>query len=199
MIPVQLQPEPTNFDSDVRMKGRVWLSKKGLSPTSPPPKGTKFPPYWSTTNRQLWDAYSRTCSYLSIYFEFATGASSTDHFIAKSANAGLAYEWSNYRLSCLGPNRIKNNFADVLDPIGLLPETFHWSPANGAIAPNPTLPPEQKRLARLTIKRLRLDSLENREMRLGLFDEYISGNISNQHLKRSCPFVWYEANRQGLL
>jgi uncharacterized protein (TIGR02646 family) len=199
MIPVSAQPEPSNFHADVREKGHLWLRDRGIALDAAPPRGTKLEPYWTRTNKELWEAYSRTCAYLAIYFEFTTGASSTDHFIAKSADAGQAYEWSNYRLSCLGPNRHKNNFSDLLDPIGLAPETFQLEFANGKIKPNPSLTAEQQRRARKTIERLRLDSPNMREMRVRHFDDYTQGQVTAACLKRLSPFVWYEATRQGLL
>ena len=119
-------------------------------------------PIFRTIGRVRIKIYGRpipgVCAYLAIFFEWSTGAGSTDHFIAKSLNAGDAYEWSNYRLSCLGPNRNKNKFDDVLDPIGLTPNTFVINFASGMIAPNPALSSAQKVAARKTIRRLKLDS-----------------------------------------
>jgi len=199
VIPVSAQPEPSNFHADVREKGHTWLRDRGIALNTAPPRGTKLEPYWTETNRELWEAYSRTCAYLAIYFEFTTGASSTDHFIAKSADAGQAYEWSNYRLSCLGPNRNKNNFSDLLDPIGLAPDTFQLEFANGKIKPNPSRTAEQQRRAQKTIERLRLDSPNMREMRVRHFDDHRQGEVTADYLKRLSPFVWYEATRQGLI
>ncbi|EFK95099.1 conserved hypothetical protein, partial [sediment metagenome] len=138
------------------------------------------------------------CAYLAIYFEWVSGASSTDHFIAKSRNAGDSYEWNNYRLSCLGANRNKGRFDDVLDPIGLPANTFVLNLASGEIGPNPELDAEQKKLARKTIQRLKLDSPDHRAMRVKHFFRYLRGK-DEQALKELSPFVWYEAQRQGLL
>lgn len=198
MIPVTLQPEPADFDVEVRQKGHAWLANKGIPFNAAPPKASALPTYWSHTNKQLWEAYSGVCAYLAIYFEWVSGASSTDHFVAKSKNADEAYEWSNYRLSCLAANRNKNRFDDVLDPIGLLPDTFVLNLANGRITLNPLLSAEQKRLARKTIKRLRLDSPDHNAMRAKHFSRYLHGK-DTQTLQELSPFVWYEANRQGLL
>ncbi|MFM5666742.1 hypothetical protein ACET62_21620, partial [Aeromonas veronii] len=108
MIPVQLQPEPADFDARVRQHGLDWLATNGIALNAPPPDASKLPNYWTRSNKQLWDTYSGVCAYLAIYFEWVIGAASTDHFVAKSQNAGDAYEWDNYRLSTLGPNRNKN-------------------------------------------------------------------------------------------
>jgi hypothetical protein len=198
MIPVSLQPAPVDFDVKVRQKGLAWLANKGIALNHAPPKASALPNYWSHSNRQLWDAYSGVCAYLAIYFEWATGASSTDHFVAKSRHAGDAYEWDNYRLSCLGANRNKNKFDDVLDPIGLSPDTFVLNLASGAVSPNPALPAAQKLLARKTSKRLKLDSPDNNAMRAKHFVRYLR-NKDEETFKELSPFVWYEARRQGLL
>lgn len=198
MIPVILQPEPAGFDAEVRQRGHAWLVAQGIALNTAPPKASKLPTYWSRSNKQLWEAYSGVCAYLAIFFEWGTGAASTDHFIAKSQNAGDAYEWSNYRLSCLGPNRNKNKFDDVLDPIGLTPNTFVINFASGKIAPNPALSPAQKAAARKTIRRLKLDSPDNNKMRTQHYKEYLEGDCSLNFLQRKSPFVHAEIVRQGL-
>lgn len=198
MIPVVLQPEPADFGVKVRQKGRAWLVHEGIALNSPPPKASKLPNYWSLSNKQLWDAYKGECAYLAIYFEWVTGASSTDHFVAKSKKSGDAYEWSNYRLSCLGANRNKNKFDDVLDPIGLSQDTFVLNLATGSVKPNPILGSSVKAAARKTISRLKLNSAEHQEMRARHYSDYLKHNHP-AILKKLSPFVWYEANRQGVL
>lgn len=199
MIPVALQPEPADFDDEVRQRGHAWLRAQGIALDSAPPKASKLPTYWSRSNKHLWDAYSGVCAYLAIFFEWSTGAASTDHFVAKSLKAGDAYEWSNYRLSCLGPNRNKNKFDDVLDPIGLAPNTFVINFASGKIAPNPALSPAQRTAARKTIRRLKLDSPDNNTMRAQHYTNYIAGDCSLSFLQRKSPFVHAEIIRQGLV
>ena len=110
MIPVELQPEPADFDENVRLPGRAWLAARAVEPDAPPPDPAALPTYWRRSNRQLWEAYDGVCAYLAIHFEWVTETHSTDHFVAKSRNAGDAYEWRNYRLSCLAANRNKGRF-----------------------------------------------------------------------------------------
>jgi uncharacterized protein (TIGR02646 family) len=198
VIPVALQPEPADFDAQVRQKGQVWLANHGIALNAAPPKTPKLPTYWSHSNKQLWEVYSGVCAYLAIYFEWVTGASSTDHFVAKSALAGDAYEWSNFRLSCLGANRNKNKFDDVLDPVGLPTDTFVLNLASGEIQPSRALTVSRRRLAAKTIARLKLDSADHNKMRAKHFSRYVR-NKDAQALKDLSPFVWYEVVRQGLL
>ncbi len=198
MIPVTLQPEPEDFNKEVRQKGLKWLEEKGIDPAFAPTKASELPNYWRHSNKQLWEAYSGICAYLAIYFEWGTGASSTDHFIAKSENAGQAYEWSNYRLSCLGSNRNKHKFDDVLDPIGLHPDTFFINFVSGEIYPNPSLNPDEHALAYKTIKRLKLDSAENNKMRAEHYGTYVSRDCKLNFLLSKSPFVYAEIVRQRL-
>ncbi|MCX7049845.1 MAG: hypothetical protein NTX50_30725 [Candidatus Sumerlaeota bacterium] len=205
MIPVARQDPPDMFDFDgkVRKPGIRWLREHKISRNQPLPP--QAPKHWRKCEKALWKAYGGVCAYLCIYFEWALGAHSVDHFIAQSKSAGLAYEWSNYRLSCLGANRRKNRFDDILDPFRIAPETFVLNLACGNISPNPVLPAALKKKAEDTIRRLKLDDPENNNMRAEHFGNCCaldsSGNPiwSPEYLKMKSPFVWYEARRQGLL
>jgi uncharacterized protein (TIGR02646 family) len=199
MIPVQKQTEPAGFDRDVRQRGIQWLNQHNIPLNAAPSNASKLPTYWRNYNGQLHDAYSGVCSYLAFYFEFISGASTTDHFIAKSRNAGDAYEWDNYRLACLGANQRKNKYDDVLDPFTMQPETFYLNLVSGEIIVNPAIQnSEYKRTAETTIKRLDLNSPRHKQMRVRYFDEYREHKIESI-LERYNPFVHYEAKRQGLL
>ena len=199
MIPVTPAPEPPVFNVMVRQPGLQWLVNNGIPSGQPPPDPAVLPPFWRKTSKELWTAYSGVCAYLCIYMEWPLGAHSTDHFVAKSRDAGQAYEWLNYRLSCLGANRNKNRFDDILDPFTLQPDTFVLNFASGAIHPNRAMPPNVQDDAQKTIDRLGLDEQECREMRLQHYGDYVNHDLSGAHLKRESPFVWHEANRQGLL
>lgn len=199
MIPVSPQQPPDDFETKVRTPGRTWLNDHGIPFDQPPPKAADLPPYWRETQKELWDAYSGVCAYLCIYFEWPLGAHSTDHFIAKSTHAGQAYEWSNYRLSCLGMNRNKNKFDDILDPFELTANTFMLNLASGEISAATRLSADLKRMVSKTISRLKLNAHETQQMRAEHFTDYCRGDVSEAYLKKKSPFVWYEANRQGLL
>lgn len=199
MIPVTPQPEPPTFDSNVRQPGLAWLKGKGLSLANPLPKATKPHPYWQACLDDLHKSYSGVCAYLAVYIERAIGAASTDHFVAKSANAGLTYEWSNYRLACLAMNSRKLAFDDVLDPFTLPTGLFRLELVSGHVFINPAIVGQLLAEAEDTIERLKLDSPGNRSMRAQHYQEYVQGEISAGHLRKMSPFVWQEAQRQGLL
>ena len=199
MIPVVPKQEPADFDARVRKPGQQWLTDNNIILSAPPPDPSALPPHWRNTQKSLWDTYDGVCAYLCIYFEWALGASSTDHFVAKSKNAGQVYEWANYRLSCLGMNRNKNRFDDILDPFQIEPQTFVLNLVSGEIKPSPLLPLGIAAQAEDTIKRLKLDDPEINEMRAKHFSNCLSKDVSESYLARHSPFVWYEAKRQGLL
>ena len=201
MIPVHLQPEPGHFDAQVRQRGQAWLRIQGWALDAPAPKASDLPPYWHAANKDLWRAYKGVCAYLCIYFDWALGASSTDHFVAKSAEAGQAYEWHNFRLSCLGANRQKHRFDDVLDPFELAANTFELNPVNGEISPAARLTETDpvRGLAQATIQRLALNAEETKAMRAAHVSDHMAGHVSAAHLRRHSPFVWQELDRQGWL
>ena len=199
MIPVLEVAEPASFDASVRRPGLNWLSNHNVPPSAKLPKGVKLQSYWRTTLGELHSSYDGICAYLSIYIERCTGAVTADHFVAKSSSLALAYEWSNYRLACTTLNARKNKFSLALDPFEIQGETFHLELVSGRIFPNPLLDPVQNDRAQKTIALLKLDDGLCREARARRYSEYCSGDISAAFLQRYAPFVWFEADRQGLI
>lgn len=200
MISVQPQPEPGFFDAEVRAKGLAHLKAKGYALDQPLPAGATIEPHWrGDCLTALHTAYGGVCAYLCVFVERITGGMSVDHFIAKSALAGLSYEWSNYRLACSVMNSRKRDFDDVLDPFALEPDWFRLDLTCGRIFPNPDLEPAQTALVTQTISRLGLDDPLCRELRVRWFDEYLTEPLPESYLRRKSPFVWAEAKRQGLL
>lgn len=199
MIPVKPQTEPAAFDGKVRQPGLTWLNGQGIDLTRPLPLGTKPKPYWRICLDDLHERYDGVCAYLAIYIERASGAASADHFVAKSALAGQIYEWDNYRLACLAMNARKRAFDDVLDPFTLPPDVFRLELVSGRIFVDSSITGQLAMEAETTIKRLKLDSAINRNTRGRHYQEYIQVHTCEAHLRKMSPFVWYEAQRQGLL
>ena len=199
MIPVQEVPAPESFDKAVRQKGVKFLQQIGAVMEQPLPEGTRLEPYWRACLDDLHRAYHGVCAYLCVYVERITGGVSVDHFIAKSQKAGLAYEWSNYRLACTTMNSRKRDYDDALDPFAILDDWFRLELVSGRIYANSESHPDVQRQVTDTIRRLGLDDGGCREMRARHFQEYREGLYTADFLKRRSPFVWYEANRQGLL
>ncbi|WP_426155687.1 hypothetical protein [Pseudomonas sp. TSRC2-2] len=198
MIPVQLKPEPATFDARVRVRGLAYLKKNGFALHLGLPSGTEPPSYWRESLDDLHAAYGGVCAYLGIYFERVSGLS-VDHYIAKSTNAQGIYEWDNYRLACSTLNSRKRDYSTVLDPCYLASDLFRLQLSSGHIYPKPGLAAAPTRVIEQTIERLGLDDATCREMRARRFQEYIQYNLPQDYLKMMSPFIWAEANRQGLL
>ena len=202
VIPINLQPEPDDFDDKVRKPGLEWLAKRGIPVSAPLPAGRMLPSYWQRALEQLGTAYSQVCSYFAVRIDTVTGDLTTDHFVPKSKAPGRAYDWANLRLACLRANRRKREHEDVLDPVGLKPETFHINLADGSIRANANLDSELRAAARKTISRLQLDDAKLRRRRASDYSQYLENGGDNRAeaiLKTVSPFVWQEAARQGLL
>jgi uncharacterized protein (TIGR02646 family) len=204
VIPVTPKPAPPGFNANVYRKGRKWLEDRNYPLRGPIPKDKDgkdsfaLPDYWRAHLRDLHRRYRRVCAYVSIYIDDVTGARSADHFIAKSTAIEHAYRWRNLRLACGKVNGRKGIFADILDPFEIQPETFLLNVVSGRIYPNPALPAADVTKAQVTIDRLGLDDSDCRGRRKTFFRDYCSQDISDAHLKKMCPFVWYEVHRQKL-
>jgi uncharacterized protein (TIGR02646 family) len=199
MIYVVAQSEPAAFDADVRQKGLAYLTAKKFALDQPLPPKAEIEPYWRACLTDLHQAYGGVCAYLGIYFERVMGGGSVDHFVAKSVIAGLAYEWSNYRLACSTMNSRKREYSDVLDPLFLATDLFHLKLSTGHIYPNPELDAVSMRIVEKTIERLGLDDPQCKELRARWYQDYIEYHLPAAYLKAKAPFIWVEANRQGLL
>ena len=198
MIHVDQQPEPHDFDEKVRRKGLDWLRNQNFDIHGPVPKGVDIPRYWLVCLKDLYDSYGGYCAYLAVFFEFAVGGATVNHFVAKSKSSALAYEWANYRLSCSRMNSRKRDYDDVLDPFSVENSWFHLELVTGHIFPDPELPGEQKVRIQKTIDRLKLDDGASKEMRARHFQYYCEGQLTSEYLKKYSPFVWMEATRQNL-
>lgn len=199
MIRVNPQPEPSTFDSAVRQPGLKYLNDKKINLTKPVPAKTKIKACWSACLDDLHKCYQGHCAYLAVYFERATGGATVEHFVAKSQQAGRAYDWDNYRLASSIVNSRKRAHADVLDPFDVQDGDFHLELVSGKIYPNPQAAADRQAAVTDSIDRMGLDDARHREMRARHFQEYSQGDYTADYLKRRSPFVWLEADRQGLL
>lgn len=205
MIHVTPQPEPSDFADKVATPGSKWLLGQpwydGARPEGEqavPPR-TKWKPCWTKAGYDLYKAYGGVCAYLGIRFEYATGASTVDHFLPKHQFPGLAYSWSNFRLSSLAPNRRKGQKTDILDPFEVGNDWFDVDMLTGAVRPNPALPPNLQTKVRDTAEELDLNNEASRKMRRTRILHYFKGDITGSFFKHESPFLWHVLNRLGYL
>ncbi len=196
MIRVTPQPEPENFDRDVRQKGRKKLEELQIDATSPLPPKTELPDLWRKVAPELRKRY-RFCAYTNIECPPCEGA--VDHFKPKSQYPALAYEWSNYRLALPAINSRKRDYEDVLDPFEIKNTWFDLEIRDGSIHPAAKVSKALREKIQATIERLQLNNPLYCDYRLEFIDDYYSKEITASKLKKSAPFIYYALRRQKLL
>jgi hypothetical protein len=195
MIPVQPQPEPADFSERVRKPGTVFL-KKVPCPTTEQWKGKE---YWQKVLPDMRKAYKGICAYSAHWISPVTGSHSIDHFVPKSVQANLAYEWSNFRYASSKFNSRKGKHT-ILDPFHVEPDWFVLDFPSLLVKPNLNLLPHQKKAVRNTISVLKLNADENCvKARQHWVMEFCAGEITFAHLKKKAPFIAHELQRQGLV
>lgn len=201
MIKVAYKTEPVCFNKLVRQPGLAWAKKNGIDLTKPLPPKTTLKDYWTADifKEEMHVCYNNICAYLGIRLENATGGSTVDHYFPKKKYPCLAYEWINYRLADSNVNSRKGDYEDVLDPFFVESDWFRMDFFIGHIYPNPSLSKKLMTNIQNTIDRLKLDNEALRKRRIRYYDEYINRDISASKFRRDAPFVWFEADRQGLL
>ncbi|MEM9462669.1 MAG: hypothetical protein AAGF11_51450 [Myxococcota bacterium] len=208
MIYVEPQPEPDDFDAEVRRPGRAALEELVEQPDSHELGATyritdlrygDLPPLWRRCLPQLATAYQRICAYSCHYVEPTTGWGSVDHYVPKSLQPRLAYEWSNYRFACGRMNARKGSATDVLDPFEVEDGWFQIDLVRFQLHPAPGLPPELIARIERTIEQLRLNGDALRQTREDVCRDFWEGRISLPFLQRRYPLVAHELRRQGCL
>ena len=131
MIRVAPASEPASFDGKVRRRGLDAIAELVGEAPSRTRRGpgrqrsfasrdqiaaAAFPPFWRDALPDLRDAYCGLCAYLALYIEHGTGAPSIDHFVPKSKDWRMVYEWSNYRLCSSLINGHRGDRAIAHDP-----------------------------------------------------------------------------------
>jgi hypothetical protein len=194
VIPVRQQPEPTDFENRVRLKGLVFLQKV------PCPQTWDNREYWRDSLKDLYEAYNRICAYSAQWIPWIEGSPTVDHFIPKSVRPDLAYEWSNFRLSCQKMNSRKWTFQDVLDPFQIEHGWFILDFPSLLVRANPALEESIKNQVKSTIKRLKLnDDDDCVKHRQDWLMRYCEKKFPFEFLKETAPFIAYELERQGLV
>ncbi|HEY2546658.1 MAG TPA: hypothetical protein VGI46_11380 [Candidatus Acidoferrum sp.] len=185
------KPEPDDFEVKVRTPGRAFLRHV----PNPSPKQFSKNSYWQKCLPQLNAAYGGVCAYSACWLPME---SSVDHFVPKTVDKNLAYEWSNYRLSSLRLNSYKGDRTDVLDPFHVLRGWFVLNLTNFLIEPSTGLEPQIETEVRNTIETLRLnrdDILVN--LRFKIVKDYAKGLVNFDFLTTYYPFIASELDRQN--
>lgn len=194
MIPVEFQPEPEDFVERVKKVGMQFLAQVP-HPSSQQWQGRE---YWQRVLPDMRRAYSGVCAYSAHWIPHSTGNHSIDHFIPKSQQPDLAYEWKNFRYVSARFNSRKGTKL-ILDPFELQPDWFIIDFKSFLIHPNPGIASDQQAQVHETIQCLKLNSDDDLVAeRQAWFLDYYSGGIPFEHLKKHAPFLAYEILRQEI-
>ena len=228
MIPTTVQPEPPEFDEQIRQPGQRAIAELlgllGLAPRPGRPRQsvgrgalrvTHLSAYWTECLPALRERYRHLCAYLAVFIPPVTGAATVDHVQSKNgciqrareatddeAAAELlrpVYEWDNYRLVSATMNARKGEADDVLDPAQIGEGWFALNLADLSIRPGEGLTAEQRQQVLATIKRLQLNDAECRGAREMYLQSFIDGDVSFRFFEQMSPFVATEYRRQELL
>lgn len=217
MIPVRFVEQPTSFEAKVRRPGLDAIAEMvgELSNRSRPgPKreqlfasrddipADKFPELWREALPDLRKEYRNICAYLALYIEHGTGSASVDHFVPKSKDWRLVYEWSNYRLCSSLINAKKSDRAIALDPFRMESELFALEFDELQVRPGPAARGPMLDAVTHMITDLGLNRLECLKARRAYVEDYRLGppiGIELARLEIRAPFIAQELCRQGLL
>jgi hypothetical protein len=133
----------------------------------------KLPTLWRSALGDLSRVYGGVCAYFGMIIHPSTAVRTVDHFLPKSTNQGLAYEWGNFRLACLPANRLKGDYRDVIDPFIVQDEWFAVNLLSGKIRVAPAAPHALVPLLKTTIDRLKLNDPNRLGTRSGAFSTYL--------------------------
>lgn len=195
MIPVAPQPEPADFEANVRHPGRSFLSAcASLSEVA-----WKKHSYWRRIFPELYAAFRGICSYSCHWLPRDSGAGTVDHFRPKARYPDLAYDWSNYRLANLVCNGRKGDHEDVLDPFEVKAGWFILDFPSLLVRPDSKLAGPPRDRVQATIDRLCLNHEAVLETRLQYLQLYCSGEASLHLLRAWAPFIVAELERQDFL
>lgn len=196
MIPVTPAPEPQSFDKKVRKPGTTFLA----SHPSPHSKEWSKHAYWKSVSDDLYKEYHGVCAYTGTWFSRTSTSTSVDHFIPKSIQPQLAYEWSNYRLTTQKVNSNKGDAVAIVDPFKVKSGWFVLDIPSCLIKPGERLSPSLTAQIKRTIDILKLNTDEEYvQSRCDIIMYYINGDISLNYMWKKYPYIAHELTRQNLL
>lgn len=193
MLKIEIANEPGSFNVQVRSPGQAFVNSV--------PAGVKIKfdnrEYWRNCLSDLHTAYGGVCAYTCHYIPRDTGSDTVEHFVPKSVNALLAYEWSNFRLVCGRLNGRKGDNQDVIDPTNLEEHPFQLDFPSLQVVITEYAAENLFEVSNSTIFRLKLNDERCVLSRLEYVTSYCEGNVSLSYLKKHAPFIHHELLRQG--
>lgn len=195
MIPITLKQEPNDFNTKVRIPGHNFLARFP-NPTKEDWKkrGKKI---WQKASKQLRDDYKKICAYSAEWVPF--DEKSVDHFIPRSQDKNLAFEWNNFRL-CFEILNVNKGSQTILDPFKIQANWFVIDFDTNLVKSNKELNSVLRATINDTIEILKLNEKVFYERRIKWIHAYYKGTPATiGGLKKKAPFIAYELERQDLV
>jgi hypothetical protein len=193
MLKVELMPEPSRFQADVRTPGLAAIQRHEQS-------DSKLPPHWRNVLPELREASDCICAYSATRIPHSVGLGTVDHFIPKSLSPHLAYEWKNFRYASSRINARKRDYTDVIDPCRIGDDWFSMDFPSMIITPSSNTPGLARKRISETISRLKLNlDSELISERLEWLLDFVDGHVSFEYLTLQVPFISRELRRQNLI
>lgn len=196
LIKIQAYSPPPHYEEMVRRKGLQYLTR------NPRPSSADFSrhAYWSEIHNELYSLHSGICAYSASWTPRVRNAfshnTSIDHFIPKTLEPHLAYEWENFRLCRARLNANKGDRLDVMDPLYIRDGWFTVDFLTFLMRPLATAPDFVKTHVTSTIDCLRLNDNEYVEERIEVIRGYSCDQIPIDWLRMRYPFLANEILRQ---
>jgi len=158
--------------------------------------------YWRDVHDDLYENYNGICAFCATWTPRGRGSNdpdqmtSIDHFIPKSHNPTLAYEWENFRLCKARINANKGANLEIIDPQYIGGDWFIIDFNTFLINPNDRLPYYLEHRIDRTIEVLDLNHNDFVEQRVDIIKAYVLDDVTFPQLKEKFPFIAYEMVRQ---
>lgn len=202
MIPVKLAPEPSTFNKKVREPGRDFLKNLGITKQGDVADNIPWDKarFWAKCSKELDSAYNYICCYVGMRINNSSNrfeSHSVEHFIPKSINPWLAYEWDNYRLACRKANSDRDK-KPVIDPFLVGPDDFRLDLFTQKLFPNPILSKQKQQEVKDTIDNIDLNCDYWVKNRQNYYCEYLkmeSEEEGRKYLQKNAPILLAELLR----
>ena len=179
MVRIKQQPELPIFDTKVRKPGNEFLKN------NPNTKSSEYPPYWLEIQEEFAEIYDYICAYLGLYDH----SGEIDHFIPKSEDKTLVYEWSNYRYCSNKVNKVKSFKSITTDPFTINNGDILLDVSIGEVYANTTLDKDRQETINNEISLLGLNKHRFCNTRLSYLNDYEKGHAQLASIERTAPFI----------
>lgn len=197
MIKIRQFPAPAIYVSAVRRPGLRFL----LRHPKPSKKDFSNHNYWKNIHGDLYTLYNGICSYCASWTPrnpgIAPDHTSVDHFIPKSVQPILAYEWTNFRLCRSRLNFNKGDSTEVMDPFYIENGWFQIDFTTFLIIASIELPGLIRDHINRTIDILGLNDNDYVDERLEIIKLYTLDRVTINSLELKYPFIAEEIRRSN--